>query len=44
VERLFSEPEQNQLFEEFERAEEEIGANHEALVAMANQLATQRSC
>lgn len=38
VQRLFSAPERHDLFEKFEKAEEEIGADHESLAAFANRL------
>lgn len=38
VERLFTEDERAALFERFEKAEEEIGAGHEALAAFADAL------
>ena len=39
VARLFSDSERNALFEEFEQAEERVGANHEELAAFAARLA-----
>jgi hemerythrin-like domain-containing protein len=39
VQRLFSQSERDELFERFERAEAEIGANHEELAAFATRLA-----
>lgn len=38
VDRLFSDGERAALFEEFEKAEEEIGADHEALASFADAL------
>jgi hemerythrin-like domain-containing protein len=38
VERLFSEAERDELYEAFEKAEEEIGADHEELAAFARSL------
>ena len=38
VGRLFSDDERAALFEEFEKAEDEIGADHEALVSFADAL------
>ena len=38
VERLFSDDERAALFDRFEKAEEEIGADHEALASFANEL------
>jgi hemerythrin-like domain-containing protein len=39
VGRLFSESERDALYDEFEKTEEEIGANHEELAAFAARLA-----
>jgi hemerythrin-like domain-containing protein len=38
VDRLFSDNERAALFERFEKAEEDIGADHEALASFADEL------